>query len=861
MNQHSPDHLTQVEHTVYREPLSPESLLDEIFEADENHTTDSQSSNTELHSKEPAGLPYTEATRIEQQSNQEDIESTVLSRNASIAFEGIPTVRGSDGRPHAFALVTGDPLNGRLTFNLRVTNRNDHFNLKDTQLLVRLTSKQSDGTWRQVNLENQSDNARFKRFPSAEVEDNSSNMVNINIVRSTLDRAYNSSSPLTRLEVEFHWRENFSRTDFYARTAITFHLVRPVELLLSRARLVGQVDTAANTTTNRPFHIPLWEKLFTQADREPYKVNVSVTTSVTRGSESSITLSSSTSETRGVSATASMQHGRSQSAEAGISFAKVVDLGLSSSSSFSFGLSATVERQVTRSIARSMAYSRSYTRGLSRTFAIENVVPPAPPGTRRALVTYPVFDKLEVDIVRFSGDRNGKGWATQRTTHSRVPMLRFSNWGIRHIDYTAQQRQATANRQITEDIITYPRFVEAGANRTLNASQVRFLILEGGGGKGLVYLGALKALESVRRGNGRPILASRNNRLVDIAGVAGSSAGAITALGLSMGMNTNELERISHPNFNFQKFFDKPSSPRKMPRVGSSCRNASTPGVLDEHIFNPVERAIASSLGQSVASRITTAVKGSLFRSATSGLRNNGSIPDKLLSPGLLFYIDNMISDNGIFSGCQARDFLNSMIINRGGSSNMTFSQHSRVFGTKLRVTGSNLETGRTDIFSSDHTPNMPVADAVRISMGLPVLFKPVRISSAQSRQIVNGARIRPTTDTAYQGLYVDGGLWNNLPMPIFADMESSNNPGSLGLALGQASLRRTPIRDTGEFLGALLGRFLGDDALANSDPAYRQQVITLDTGSIGTTDFAPAARVLARLQTRAEQQVRRYFA
>ena len=40
---------------------------------------------------------------------------------------------------------------------------------------------------------------------------------------------------------------------------------------------------------------------------------------------------------------------------------------------------------------------------------------------------------------------------------------------------------------------------------------------------------------------------------------------------------------------------------------------------------------------------------------------------------------------------------------------------------------GSNISTGYSEVFSYEHTPNTRVADAVRISMSIPLFFQAVK--------------------------------------------------------------------------------------------------------------------------------------
>ena len=100
----------------------------------------------------------------------------------------------------------------------------------------------------------------------------------------------------------------------------------------------------------------------------------------------------------------------------------------------------------------------------------------------------------------------------------------------------------------------------------LEARDVKYLAIEGGGGKGNVLPGALKALESPTLN----ILQRDGLKPTNIRGFAGSSAGAITALFLSCGYDYEEISFIT-TRTNFDEFFD-PLKVGRVPRLGG-CRD------------------------------------------------------------------------------------------------------------------------------------------------------------------------------------------------------------------------------------------------------------------------------------------------
>ena len=102
----------------------------------------------------------------------------------------------------------------------------------------------------------------------------------------------------------------------------------------------------------------------------------------------------------------------------------------------------------------------------------------------------------------------------------------------------------------------------------LNFNDLEYIVMEGGGARGVAYLGAIRALEQkmseradVHAYSG---LGGRKAGLLDysqttdknlvIKGIAGSSAGAITAFALALGLNSDEIDKVlNYPFNNFLK--------------------------------------------------------------------------------------------------------------------------------------------------------------------------------------------------------------------------------------------------------------------------------------------------------------------
>lgn len=107
----------------------------------------------------------------------------------------------------------------------------------------------------------------------------------------------------------------------------------------------------------------------------------------------------------------------------------------------------------------------------------------------------------------------------------------------------------------------------------MNSKEIKYLTFEGGGGKCIAYLGAIKALEEKKilplshvntvnfKTDDLDISIPQNN----LFGVSGSSGGALIAFFLSMGLDLHEMESLFNEpydkdNNQFITFFDYPES-------------------------------------------------------------------------------------------------------------------------------------------------------------------------------------------------------------------------------------------------------------------------------------------------------------
>ena len=790
-----------------------------------------------------------------------------------LSWQDLHRVTGSDGQPHLYYLTTGDPDQGRAVFRIKLSNTGSRL-ARNCRIKWRLSRQQADGTYRTVALAGQSEGQSYLTAVAPDVAANSETVRTLLVSRSILEAAYDSNLPRCRLEIEFHWYEG--STPYYNRHALSFFLFRPVEFLFASARDDGTLAMDQNQH-RQDFWMRIRGKLFTARDQQPVTVSSTITTGLSQSSGSqtsrSASMTASASVTQGQSTTVAAESGASMS----IGIDKIFEAGVSSSLSTSQTQSIQWNRAMATELATQVSLSRSFSQSYSRSQTINWTIQAAEPNHVRTLYAFPVFNRKRLTVVRF-GQANALGQASSRRAIANFPVLLFSHW-VDFSEVTASSRPLESDSaECSPPPVTVPDTNAQLSSITegyqaevvpvlpqLSASAVSHLVFEGGGGKGIVFVGAIKGLEESRA------ISFSGNRLRGVQGVAGSSAGALTALALSIGMDHRAMLGLFRgPSAtNFNRFFDLPANPRKIVQLNRGCVAASSPGSLQNHVLQPIERALRAGLdslipdvversysqlsSRTLARSLTQRLASDLHRHAVDPAHAGRNFEQKLLSPALLYYLLNLVDDLGLFSGCFSRAFLDRLLASRnGGRANMTFAQHRTHFGTELVITGSNLERGQTQYFSADSTPHLAVADAVRISMSLPFIYKPVRISAAQSRSITGSS-------TDYAGLWVDGGVWSNLPMRAFGPVTRSR--GVLGIRLGIPG--RVRINNFGDFLKrylidfGVMGSGETDEALSSS---YRNRIITLPTGSIDTTEFSPPPAVADPLIEGARQLTRRYF-
>lgn len=301
-----------------------------------------------------------------------------------------------------------------------------------------------------------------------------------------------------------------------------------------------------------------------------------------------------------------------------------------------------------------------------------------------------LYSEKNLDLIWWLGEQ-AETLLEQKNTEGKTPFdistLRSEIIGVRNALQTLIERKIKREKEIP---LT-----------TGNTPRIRNLVFQGGGVKGIAYVGALDFLKK------------QGIDLQHIERVGGTSAGAITALLIGLGYNLAEI-KIELKNMDIKNFLDGKNG-------------------LKERFFETKEKV----------------------DSWTKLFWNAGSI---------IPLVEEIRENKGIFDGEEFRKWAEGRVFNKTDIENTTFEElHDlKVNNNQFKdiyFIGTNITTSEWEIFSYETTPKMIIADALRISMSIPIIFKP-----HPQYNKTNG--VRQASNNKH--FYVDGGISYNYPINLF---------------------------------------------------------------------------------------------
>lgn len=413
-------------------------------------------------------------------------------------------------------------------------------------------------------------------------------------------------------------------------------------------------------------------------------------------------------------------------------------------------------------------------------------------------------------------------------------------------------------------------------------TEVRYLAFEGGGGLGFAHLGALVALADLgylRQVEKAYYMASTGG--VDYVinpqrttQIAGTSAGGIIALLLSSEKGIRQMyhliasstpdgvvePRDVTPNLSILEtalLAEETWGVRAMPTI-RGCEETVIENPNEElwgwlhYVPGPVAWLQKVFGLETEPSALTMIVNGVSRVMGTVASRHPIFSPYRkpiqIVAGDGATYLRNLLREYGAASGCDARNLFDLLSVREeewlgrvveelwnDASVPLTFDVHQRTYSVELIVVGTDLRTGEPGLFSASETGQFLVADAVRLSMAIPYVYKPT---------VIEG-RERP-------GIWIDGGLTNNYPIGVLGAARRSSGGRDQSVddhALGFRLVNEPdpePIRSLWGFREAITRS--RREASTNSQITTQkaeQRTVDLPTEGLHRAEFGPKPDVL----------------
>jgi len=168
------------------------------------------------------------------------------------------------------------------------------------------------------------------------------------------------------------------------------------------------------------------------------------------------------------------------------------------------------------------------------------------------------------------------------------------------------------------------------------------------------------------------------------------------------------------------------------------------------------------------------------------------------------------ISKFGLDEGNKFLSLVKATIVTQGYDPKITFKDLEKISKYKLIIVGTNVNLSSAKYFSSEHTPDFEVYQALRISGGYPLAFTPVEIDG---------------------DLFSDGGIVSPLPSELIPKSEVNK---TLGLAIHRSN-KRYKTDNVFEYLFGVISCIL--DSLLDKNIESLKHVILLSY-PIGPMEF-----------------------
>jgi NTE family protein len=240
-----------------------------------------------------------------------------------------------------------------------------------------------------------------------------------------------------------------------------------------------------------------------------------------------------------------------------------------------------------------------------------------------------------------------------------------------------------------------------------------------------------------------------------------------------------------------------------------------------QNVLQGIKRVAGTSAGA-----ITAALVSLRYTSAEITKIVNDTDFKSFEDGGIIFDALHVVNTYGFYKGDAFLNWMKTQIKNKGLDENATFKDFENAGCRELHVFASDLNIKDLKEFSTGATPNVPVAEAVRASMSIPLFFEAWTFSN----------------NNPDNHIYVDGGMIYNYPLTIF-DSVNTYNPNTLGLFLSNlgpsAPASNLQTGHFAEYVGSLVQTLLEAQVVNfEHDPDEEKRSVIIDNLGISPTNF-----------------------
>lgn len=300
------------------------------------------------------------------------------------------------------------------------------------------------------------------------------------------------------------------------------------------------------------------------------------------------------------------------------------------------------------------------------------------------------------------------------------------------------------------------------------------LVFEGGGVLGIAYLGVLDFLYN-------------HGILQNIKRVAGTSAGAITACITSFSLPFDKMKKITD-TIDYRKIPQKGIQP-DLKRISTALKKEI------EEIFEDID---------------------CVYRL----IKNYGWYSSEYFYQWIKEQIESQFNSSKKLPPYTFEDFKNPYI-----------HKKQRPF-LDLYIIGTDISTNSSKVFCYETTPHMEVAEAIRISMSIPLFFESIKINEDK------------TSEKSMTHIFSDGGVMRNYPINLFDSnyfmdiVIDGINVQTLG-AKFKSKIKYGEINNFIEYIENILKSFMRiQQDMYNNSPIDKLRSIEIYTKDISFTDF-----------------------